>query len=264
MTTSSDPLAARANALGFYGILEDFDLHKNQPWLAPLIDREEHVRAERSLQRRIRRCRIGSFKAITDFDFAWPQSIDRDQVEELFALDWLDAAANVVLVGPNGVGKTMIAQNLAYQAVLRGATVRFLTASELLNDLASQDGATAFQRRLARYVRPRLLVVDELGYLSYDNRHADLLYEVVSRRYLKKPTLVTTNKPFAEWNEVFPSATSVVTLVDRLVHRAEVVAIQGESYRLKEAKERAERKAKDRAARRKTTKNHPVEASQDR
>lgn len=251
MTTPSDPLAARALALGFYGLIRDWAQCRDQPWLAPLLEREEQVRAERSLQRRIQHCRIGSFKPIADFDYSWPTEIDRDQVEDLFTLDWLDTAANVVLVGPNGIGKTMIVQNLAYQALLRGATVRFLTASELLNDLAAQDGATAFQRRLARYARPRVLAIDELAYLSYDNRHADLLYEVVSRRYLKKPTLITTNKPFAEWNEVFPSATSVVTLVDRLVHRAEIVAIDGESFRLREAKERAERKANERAGRRK-------------
>ena len=250
-TTSPDPLAARAKTLGLYSLLEDWPRYRAEPWLAPLLEREEKVRAERSLQRRIQRCRIGPFKPMADFDYDWPTQIDREQVDDLFALDWLDSATNVVLLGPNGVGKTMIAQNLAYQAVLRGATVRFLTASELLNDLAAQEGTSAFQRRLARYARPRLLVVDELGYLSYDNRHADLLYEVVSRRYLKKPTLVTTNKPFAEWSEVFPSATSVVTLVDRLVHRCEVVTIEAESYRLREAKERTEQKARERAARRK-------------
>lgn len=254
MTTHPEPLAARAKTLGFYGLLEDWDLHRNEPWLAPLIEREEQVRAERSLKRRIKRCRIGAFKPMEDFDFSWPNKIDREQVDDLFAFEWLESAANVVLLGPNGVGKTMIAQNLAYQAVLRGATVRFLTASELLNDLAAQEGATAFQRRVSRYARPRLLVIDELGYLSYDNRHADLLYEVVSRRYLKKPTLLTTNKPFGEWSEVFPSATSVVTLVDRLVHRCEVVTVEGESYRLREAKERAERKARERATRRRSAK----------
>ncbi|MCB0877253.1 MAG: IS21-like element helper ATPase IstB [Solirubrobacterales bacterium] len=249
-TPAPEPLAVRAKALGLLSLLEDWPRYRDQPWLAPLLEREEQIRAERSLARRIQRCRIGSFKPMADFDYAWPRKIDRDQVEELFALDWLDSAANVVLLGPNGVGKTMIAQNLAYQAVLRGATVRFLTASELLNDLAAQETSHAFQRRVAGYARPRLLVIDELGYLSYDHRHADLLYEVVSRRYLKKPTLLTTNKPFAEWSEVFPSATSVVTLVDRLVHRCEVVAIDADSYRLREAKERTERKARERAARR--------------
>ncbi len=103
------------------------------------------------------------------------------------------------------------------------------------------------QRRLSRLCRPALLCIDEVGYLSYGNRHADLLFEVVTRRYaLGRPIVVTTNKPFAEWNQVFASAACVVTLVDRLVHRSEIVKIDGESYRLKEAKERAAAKAKAR------------------
>ena len=97
-----------------------------------------------------------------------------------------------------------------------------------------------------------LLVIDEVGYLSYGNRHADLLFEVVTRRHLLRPVVLTTNKPFAEWAEVFPNATCVVTLVDRLVHRAEIVAVEAESYRLKEAKERSTRKAKERAARKRS------------
>jgi DNA replication protein DnaC len=100
----------------------------------------------------------------------------------------------------------MIAKNLLYQAVVRGATARFVTASEMLNDLVAQDGPSALQRRLQRYCLPSVLAVDEVGYLSYDHRHADLLFEVVTRRYGVRSTLITTNKPFAEWNEVFPNA----------------------------------------------------------
>ena len=113
----------------------------------------------------------------------------------------------------------------------------------------------ALRRRLALYSRPRLLLIDEIGYLSYSNRHADLLFEIVSRRYQEKSTLITTNKPFAEWNQVFPNASCVVSLVDRLVHNAEIVQIEGESYRLKEAKERSEQRRKQRAARK--TKSRP-------
>ena len=120
----------------------------------------------------------------------------------------------------------------------------------MLNDLAAQDSSRALQRRVRHYCRPQLLCVDELGYLSYDNRHADLLFEVVSRRYAAdKPVVITTNKAFGEWGEVFPSATCVVTLVDRLVHRSEIVTIAGESYRLKESKEAAARRAKKRGKR---------------
>ena len=154
-------------------------------------------------------------------------------------LEFITEAANVVMVGPNGVGKSTLAKNVAHQALIRGHTVRFTTAGELLGDLAALDSDAALRRRLRHYASPDLLVIDEIGYLSYSNRHADLLFELVSRRYETKSTLVTTNKAFSSWSEVFPNASCVVSLIDRLVHHSEVVAIEGESYRLKEAKERA-------------------------
>jgi DNA replication protein DnaC len=249
MTASSQRLYGRAQKLGFYGLINDWDKVAGEPWLEALLTREEAGRNQRSLERRIQNSKIGRFKPMADFDYAWPTQIDREQIHDLFSLAWLDQATNVILVGPNGIGKSMMAQNLAYQAILRGATARFLTASELLNDLAAQEATSSLQRRLRRYCAPTLLAIDELGYLSYDNRHADLLFEVVTRRYGRKPTLVTTNKPFSEWNEVFPSAACVVTLVDRLTHNAEIVLIKGESYRLKEAKEQAARKAEERSTR---------------
>lgn len=219
-----------------------------------LIEYEEEERHRRSLERRISRARLGRFRPMVDFDWEWPDTIDRPMIEELFTFSFAEERANVVLVGPNGVGKTMISKNLCHQAVLRGHTARFTTASEMLNDLAAQDGASALKRRLAKYCRPNLLAIDEVGYLSYGNRHADLLFEVITRRYGEKSTIITTNKPFAEWNEVFPNATCVGTLIDRLVHRAEIVSLDGGSYRLKEARERAASKAKARKERTKKRK----------
>jgi len=133
----------------------------------------------------------------------------------------------------------MLAKNLAHQALVQGYTVRFTTAGEMLGDLAALDSDAALRRRLRHYANPDLLVIDEIGYLSYSNRHADLLFELVNRRYEAKSTIVTTNKAFADWSEVFPNAACVVSLIDRLLHHSEIIAIEGDSYRLQEAQERS-------------------------
>ncbi len=257
-TTPTDSLKERAKALKLYGLLAHWDEVSDADWLEPLIRWEEEERARRGLQRRLSAARLGRFKPLADFDWNWPKQCDRQAVEELMQLGFLEETANAVLVGPNGVGKSTIARNIAHQAVLAGHSVLFTNAAAMLNELAAQDGDNALRRRLALYARPRLLVIDEIGYLSYSNRHADLLFEIVSRRYEEKSTLVTTNKPFAEWNQVFPNASCVVSLVDRLVHHAEIIPIEGESYRLKEAKEQSEKRRQQRAAaKRKNTKTTP-------
>ena len=241
---NDEELMARARKLRLHGLLAHWEEFENRDWIPRLIEYEEIERKHRSLQRRISQSRVGRFKPMADFDWRWPKKIDRSVIEELFTYKFLDDAVNVVLVGPNGVGKSMIAQNLIYQSLLRGHTARFITASEMLNDLAEQDGIMGLQRRLRFYSQPHLLVVDEVGYLSYGNRQADLLFEIVTRRYQKKSIIMTTNKPFSEWNEVFPNSACVVALIDRLVHKAEIVQIEGASYRLKEAKERADKRLK--------------------
>ena len=144
------------------------------------------------------------------------------------------------------MGKTTVVKNIAHTAVLRGKKVLFTTAAKMLNELAAYDGDIALQRRLRHYCAPDALVIDEVGYLSYGNRHADLLFEIINRRYEQKSTMITTNRPFSEWGEVFPGAACVVSLIDRLIHHAEIISFEGESYRLKEAKERAEMRKKKR------------------
>lgn len=242
-------LKARLKTLGLFGLISCWDQIADKPWLREVLAIEERERQKRSLERRLRSARLASFKPMADFDWAWPKRADREAIDELFTLGLLKTGHNAVLVGPNGVGKTMILKNVAHQAVVRGHTVQFTTASDMLADLAAQESSVALARRLRRYTVPHLLCVDEVGYLSYDNRYADLLFEVVTRRYdQEKPLVLSTNKAFSEWGEVFPHAACVVTLVDRLIHRAEVIEIEAESYRLKEAKElSAERTTQRRA-----------------
>jgi DNA replication protein DnaC len=236
---SLEALRQRLRRLNLYGLLAQVEELAAEPWLARVLAIEEAERQHRSLKRRLGQARLGSFKPMADFDYAWPTQLDRTLVGELLSLGFLEQCANVVLIGPNGLGKTMLAKNLLYQAVLSGHTARFTLASDMLHDLAAQDSSTQLARRLRHYTRPAVLCIDEVGYLSYDARYADLLFEVVTRRYQQRPTLLTTNKPFGEWNQVFPNAACVVTLVDRLVHRSEILTVAGQSYRLKEARERA-------------------------
>jgi len=246
MRTDLDPLQVRAKALHLNGLLAHWHEIDEAAWVPMLLDWEEQERARRSLERRLGDAHIGRFKPLADFDWAWPVSCDKPAIEALMNLDFLKEIANVVLVAPNGLGKTMIAKNVAHQAVLHGHSVLFTTAGRMLGELAALDSDSALRRRLRHYARPRLLVVDEVGYLSYSNRHADLLFELVSRRYEQSSTLITTNRPFSEWKDVFPNAACVVSLVDRLIHHAEILRLEGESYRLKEAQERAEQRARKR------------------
>ena len=193
-------------------------------------------RSRRSLERRLRLSGIKRFKPMADFEWSWPAKIERDVIERALTLDFLPENRNLVLVGRNGLGKTMIAQNICHAAVLAGYSVLFRSAAALLEELHRQspDGR---RRKLRTYANVGLLCIDEVGYLSFDDKAADLLYEVVNRRYERKPVILTTNRPFKEWNEVFPNATCIVTLLDRLLHHADVTVIEGDSYRIRESEQ---------------------------
>jgi len=255
-------LKERAQKLGLHAIVSDWDHYVRQDWLEGLVTAEEKERGRRSLETRFREAKLGQFKSMTDFSWDWPERIDREQVEELFKLEFLKDKSNVILIGTNGLGKTMIAQNLANTALLRGVKTKFIKTSEMLNELVECDGSLARRKCLHKYCSIPLLVLDEVGYLGYDTRFADLLYEVVSGRYEKNSTIVTTNKSFSEWKEIFPHAACAVTLVDRLMHRAESVLIEGESFRAKEAEERITAKTKARQQTRKKQTSERVAAVQ--
>jgi DNA replication protein DnaC len=212
--------------------------------LEHIAEIEEQDRARRSLERRLSRSRLGRFKPMTDFDWAWPTKIDRDRIEGVLRLDFLAEARNVVLVAPQGLGKTMIAQNIAHEAILAGHSVLVVTAAQLLLELGAQDSARSLDRRLRHYAKHSLLVIDEIGYLAFDNRNADLLFQVIARRYERRSLVLTTNLPFRDWPTIFPNATCATALIDRVIHHADVIAVEGQSYRLRQAEDRSRAKPK--------------------
>jgi DNA replication protein DnaC len=191
-----------AKKLGFKALAANWNDYAGEPCIKKLLKLEEEDKNRRSLERRIRESQIKEMKPASDFDWNWPTSIDRELVEELFTLKFMTEHVNVIFQAANGLGKSMLSKNLVHAAVLAGYKTKFISASQMLSDLSAQDGATARRRCLHKYTSPDLLAIDELGYLSYDNRYADLLYEVINGRYMQSSTIVTTNKIFQELCQV--------------------------------------------------------------
>jgi DNA replication protein DnaC len=245
--TPINNLAAQLQQIGLRAVpteLDDFIARATKGRWSPsmlleqLAQAEAEDRSRRSLERRLRVSGIKSFKPMVDYEWSWPSKIERDIIERALTLDFLHEARNLVLVGRNGLGKTMIAQNICHAAVLAGSSVLFRSAPALLEELQRQT-PEGRRRKLHVYANVGLLCIDEVGYLSFDDKAADLLYEVINRRYERKSVIVTTNRPFKEWNEVFPNATCIATLLDRLLHHVDVTVIEGDSYRVRESEQEA-------------------------
>jgi len=250
-------LHGQLRELGLPAVARDLDdvisLAAKKRWthvqlLEHVVQLEAAERSRRSLERRLSRSKIGKFRPMQDFDWRWPKRIDRALVDSCLQLEFLSAGRNVVLVAPHGLGKTMIAKNIAQQAISNGYSVAFVTASQLLLDLGARDSARSLDLRLRHYAKQGLLVIDEVGYLAYDNRGADLLFQIINLRYEKRSIVLTTNLAFSEWPTIFPSATCATALIDRVVHHADIVTIEGESYRRREAEQSAKTRKERQAA----------------
>ena len=204
-------------------------------YLACLIEGEALERQQRSIQRRIGLARFPVIKTLDAFQWTWPSKLNRAQVQNLFRLKFIDEHANIIFLGGVGLGKTHLATALGHTACLKGYTVSFTTAVDVINTLNAAQQTGQLKTAFNRYLKPALLVLDELGYLPIDKAGADLLFQIISQRYERGAMIVTSNRVFKKWPEIFNNdATLTSALLDRLLHHAETVLIEGKSYRMKD------------------------------
>ncbi len=204
-------------------------------FLSRLLEGEVLRRQARSVERRIRLARFPVPKTLEQFDWTWPRKINRLQVQNLFRLHFIEAHANVIFIGGVGLGKSHLVTALGLAACERGYSVLFASAVDVVNTLAAAQRSGQLKGQLRKYLRPRLLVLDELGYLPIDKTGADLLFQIISQRYEHGSIAITTNRIYKKWAPIFNNdATLTSAVLDRLLHHAETVRIEGKSYRMKD------------------------------
>jgi DNA replication protein DnaC len=225
ITEQCEALAADAAAKGWTHL----------DYLRRLMEGECRARQSRAIARRVRDARFPVVKTMDAFRWDWPKKINDLQVKNLFRLSFVAQKTNVVLMGSVGLGKSHIASALAYEACQRGHSVLFTTAVDALNNLVAAQAAQRLKAELKRYLAPAVLVLDELGYLPLDKTGADLLFQIISQRYERGSLIITTNKAYKNWPEIFNHDAGITSaILDRVLHHAETIVIEGTSYRMKD------------------------------
>jgi DNA replication protein DnaC len=221
-----------------YAELEHQAAHKawsHVDYLATLVEGEAHVRRDRATTSRIRLARFSVIKTLEQFRWDWPTRINRLQVQNHFRLAFIQDKANLIFLGGVGLGKTHLATALGYTACLQGYSVLFASAIDVINTLAAAKSAGRLKAELKKYTKPTLLILDELGYLPIDKTGADLLFQVISLRYEQGALIMTSNRAFKEWPTIFNHDSTLTSAVlDRLLHHADTIIIEGKSFRMKD------------------------------
>lgn len=228
-------------------ILENYEsvatIAARQQWthiryLSELMKQEAKLHKDRLIQRRIKAAKFPVIKTLDQFNWSWPRKINQTQIKNLFRLKFIEDNSNVIFIGSVGVGKSHIASALGYQACLKGHTLLFTSAIDIINNLIAAQHAGRLKQELKKYLRPQIIVVDELGYLPINKNGADLLFQIISTRYERGSIIITTNRAFKDWAQIFNNDSTLTSaLLDRLLHHAEAVVIEGKSYRMKEVQE---------------------------
>jgi DNA replication protein DnaC len=242
--SETDALCAYLASLKLSYLLEHFESLAQQAgaeqwsqvhYLARLIEGEAHRREDRSIQRRVGLARFPVLKSLDQFDWGWPKKINRPQIQNLFRLRFIEDNANVIFISTVGLGKSHLSIAIGHTACLRGYSVLFTTAVDIINSLSAAQAHGGLKRELRKYLQPRVLLIDELGYLPIDKHGADLLFQVISQRYERGPIVITSNRAYKHWSEIFNNDSTLTSaLLDRLLHHAETVLIEGKSYRMKD------------------------------
>lgn len=204
-------------------------------YLSTLIEGEAHLKQDNRVARLVQLARFPVLKTLDQFQWAWPSQLNELQVKNIFRLQFIKDNANIIFLGNVGLGKTHLATALGYTACLKGYSVLFSTAIDVVNSLSAAQASGRLKHELNKYLKPQILILDELGYLPIDKLGADLLFQIISHRYDRGSIVLTSNRAYKHWPAIFNNDTTLTSaLLDRLLHRVETVHIQGRSFRMKD------------------------------